>query len=199
MLLGHEREAMLEVIRRRNITELCHFTRVSNCESIMKHGLYSRAYLESSNVLSAEYSDEMRLDGHIDAISLSVSFPNYKMFYIKRNENLDVTWCVLSISPKVLIDCRCKFSWMNAASSEMRDYIAHSDGRSGDFERLFQDYGKYKRDDIWKRMPDNYTTNPQAEVLVFDHIDCKYIQDVQYNGNFFRYRDDYEYWKQISE
>ena len=98
MLLGHEREAMLEVIRRRNITELCHFTRVSNCESIMKHGLYSRAYLESSNVLSAEYSDEMRLDGHIDAISLSVSFPNYKMFYSKRNENLDVTWCVLSIS-----------------------------------------------------------------------------------------------------
>ena len=81
MLLGHEREAMLDVIKRRNITELCHFTRVSNYESIMKYGLCSRAYLESHDVLSAEYSDELRLDGYIDAISLSVSFPNYKMFY----------------------------------------------------------------------------------------------------------------------
>lgn len=199
MLLGYERKAMLDIIERRKITELCHFTRVSNLESIMKYGLCSRADLESSNVLSVEYSDEMRLDGYMSAISLSVSFPNYKMFYSKRNENLDVEWCVLSISPDVLVDCCCKFSWMNAASREMRTYLEQSDGSSEDFEKLFQDYGQYKRDDIWKRMPDNYTTNPQAEVLVFGHIDCKYIKDIHYNGKFFRYREDYEYWKQIPD
>ena len=195
MLLGHEREAMLDVIKRRKITELCHFTRVSNLESIMKHGLCSRAYLESGNVLSAEYSDEMRLDGYMSAISLSVSFPNYRMFYRKRRENADAEWCVLSISPEVLVDCCCKFSWMNAASREMRTYLEQSDGSSEDFEKLFQDYGIYKRDDIPIKIPDNYTTHPQAEVLVFDHIDCKYIQNVQDNGSFFRCRDDYEYWK----
>ncbi|EBT4616979.1 DUF4433 domain-containing protein, partial [Salmonella enterica] len=80
---------------------LVHFTQATNLPSIMEHGLIS---VTDANVLNINpaINDELRLDGHRDAISLSIAFPNYRMFYRYRRDNPQVEWAVLGIDPSVI-------------------------------------------------------------------------------------------------
>jgi TPR repeat protein len=68
-------------------------------------------------------------------------------------------------------------------------------------------------------IPNRFTTNPQAEILVFSDIPLEYVDEVicesisekqvledeierlpiDWNRNFFHYRDDYEIWQAISK
>ena len=67
-------------IEERNIESLFHFTPVDNLENILKYGLLS---INNLNRLGIDYyyNDENRYDDRLDAISTSIEFPNYKMFY----------------------------------------------------------------------------------------------------------------------
>ena len=82
-LRGDQKEAIRARVEARKICHLVHFTPVENVESIRDKGLLSRSVLDI-NDLEYIYTDEQRLDGGLNWISLSVSFPNYKMFYAKR-------------------------------------------------------------------------------------------------------------------
>jgi hypothetical protein len=86
--IGSNREAQIQQIcDERDIETLVHFTRVENLSSILQNGLLSRKALETSGQQFL-FNDPDRIDGHKEAICLSISFPNYKMFYPIREDKL---------------------------------------------------------------------------------------------------------------
>ncbi|MGV6848671.1 MAG: hypothetical protein ACWA5A_09860 [Marinibacterium sp.] len=66
--------------QRRRIPCLVHFTQVANLTSIMTHGLVPMARADRMG-LKPVINDADRWDGYRDAVSLSVGFPNYRMFW----------------------------------------------------------------------------------------------------------------------
>jgi hypothetical protein len=202
----HAKGEIKKHARKRRIMRLVHFTQSGNLPCISKHGLYSRRLLETKGV-RFNPSDEGRFDRRLDWVSISISFPNYKMFYSKR-QNLQGEWMVLWIKPEVLWELDCTFYYTNAARLNTSRYQME-DWRSCEaFEKMFG--FKMHRGDI----PDCYTTDPQAEVMVRDHIPLEFIQKVivlnkceaeelkkitdipvEVDSFFFDGRRDYEYWQ----
>lgn len=114
-------------------------------------------------------SDPERRDGRLDGVSLSVSFPNWRMFYHKRlNSDAPTHWVVLSISPSVLWTHRIEFYTYNAASEEMIDSDRSTRIRSAAFRELFS--GEHRTTEKGCPLPKRFPTQNQAEVLVFDPI-----------------------------
>jgi hypothetical protein len=168
-----------EEIRRactqRGIDRLYHFTPFENVSDIVSSGgLYSR---EALSILeeTAIKPDSARLDGWNNWISVSVSFPNDKLFYVFRTRP-DLArvagWAVLQLNASVLWENECRYVPSNAACSDRRvfDDIHWSSERA--FERLFLNL--QMRQDI----PDRFPTDPQAEVMVYEHIPTSYIQAI---------------------
>jgi len=167
---------MRAFIQTRKIEYLVHFTRVSNLPNILTHGLLGRTTLEE-NRIDAQVNDLFRFDYLPNGICCSISFPNYRMFYRMRCDNPNDDWAVLRLSAEVLWRKQSVFCIENAASHE----IAHSDAgeRMGAtaLEAMFADHeGMPSRATL--NIPDNYTTNPQAEVLVLEPIEKELIVDI---------------------
>ena len=161
---------------------LVHFTHIRNLSSILQHGLLGRAQLESMSwVEPPQYNDNKRLDGQPRAICLSISFPNYKMFYKYSCDNRS-DWVVLLLKPSILWELDCKFYPENAASSNARETLTEirSDARKQPdaLRQMFGDYGHIQSQILG--IPINFTTHPQAEVLVFDPIYPPYIEAVHF-------------------
>jgi TPR repeat protein len=104
--------ALKKIVEDRDIEELIHFTRYENLESILKSGIVTR---NSLNTLGRDFyvNDSLRLDGHQNSISLSVSFPNYKMFYKYRMQPNAKDWVVIAIKPEVLWEYKVAFCQHN--------------------------------------------------------------------------------------
>ena len=80
-----------QICEERGITTLIHFTRIENLQNILQEGLLGRSFLEERRQ-EFLFNDNDRADGHKEAVCLSISFPNYQMFYRirekKRKEKL---------------------------------------------------------------------------------------------------------------
>ena len=161
----------------------------------------------------ATYTDSNRLDDEKDAVSLSISFPNYRYFYtLSQNRFPYKDWVVIELEPDILWEKDCAFCKTNAANINMRNipYIYRKGAEN--LEELFADnVFKVNREKL--SIPKNYTTDPQAEVLVYGIISPKYIKAVYYNNNkltknilslgynniflkdlYFKPRKDYSFW-----
>lgn len=171
-----EKKAIESEVVAKGITELVHFTRIENVPNILDHGLQGRATLDESDA-SYVYSDELRLDGQPDSISVSISFPNYQMFYRKRLEDLSKQWVVFKLDPAVMWEKSCLFCMGNAASTA----IAHGaiEGKVGfrGFESMFADIPGDGDRHVYG-LPEKYPTSPQAEVLVLESIEPEWIREV---------------------
>jgi len=106
-------EAIMRVCRERGVEELVHFTSIRNLRTIVEYGLLSLDDLERMEI-KYDYNDENRLEGMRNAICLSVSFPNYKMFY-KYRQFKGYTFVIISISKSILWELSCIFCPTNAA------------------------------------------------------------------------------------
>ena len=106
---------MQDRLNQRGITHLLHFTKYSNFPSIMANGLVRRSELNNRGMPYA-FNDHIRLDGHPNSLSVSIGFPNYRMFYPARQNFPDDTWVVLVLSTDVLIHKTCSFYSRNAAT-----------------------------------------------------------------------------------
>lgn len=171
-------KTLSQIVAKRKIKHLVHFTRLDNLPSIMQHGLLSRTTMERSGV---EYypTDEVRLDRKPHAISLSVSSPNEKMFYKKRQENgANVQWVVFLLDPKLLWEKNCAFYPTNAANSRYSRLPLEQCQTTAAFEEMFLD--TFKRRSFL--LGDCYTTDVQAEVMLFGTIETKYIQNVVFDN-----------------
>lgn len=160
-----------EIIQQRNIRSLFHFTHSDNLTSILDNGLMSRSELDNEN---NEYNcnDEERIDGHPDAICLSVSYPNAKMFYKYRCLKPG-DWVILEINPSVLWAKDCAFYPTNAASNNVRFINLDLMKGAEAFSALFSENVFGIQRDV--NLPSEYTTDVQAEILVFEKIPTSYI------------------------
>lgn len=166
-------EQIRAIIETRVIDRLCHFTQLSNLESILENGLLTRAQIEEQG-LNANINDHHRQDGNLNATCCSISVPNYRMFYKKKRLDESVKWVLIRLSPDILLEKDCAFYRMNAASGEVMDIDVNDFKNVAAFSSMFAEVeGKPSRATM--RQPDNYTTDPEAEVLVFDQIERRHI------------------------
>lgn len=190
----------------RKIPFLIHFTPISNVESILANGLRSRNSLKGQEFI---FTDERRCDGWLDWVSTSISFPNYKMFYTKRNSLKDVDgWAVLLIAPEVLWELDCKYILTNAASTGIRVF---NDSRWSSVKAFEEMFGHVEHRN---GIPEYYTTDPQAEVMIQTEIPPCYINVIVVDNrdekeklinlknivvsvfsDFFTSRDDFNHWR----
>jgi hypothetical protein len=162
------------IVAERKIEYLVHFTMACNVANILRYGLIPRKRLlaKLGHRYEVKVNDQWRFDGHSDASCLSISFPNYRMFFTYRQASLKTPWAVLLINPKVLWEKECAFYNCNAASRRMSKIPVEQLKAVSVFEGLFDDFVD---DNIFVKrsllqLPSFLTTNPQAEVLVFDVI-----------------------------
>lgn len=181
-----ERSKIQQIVAKRQIQHLFHFTPLDNLNAILTNGLCSRSYLHQCGTHGV-YLDTVRADGKLDFISLSVSFPNYRMFYTRRIHDESITWAVISLSPSLLweiTDREIQFFDTNAAYQKFRN-ISDVTLQSADaFASLFLDSitnkdGQLARDN---RLLPKDPTDVQAEIMVEKHIEPRYIQYVIFNN-----------------
>lgn len=178
-------DTITTIVARRRITELVHFTHAGNLWSITTDGLLPVAELERKD---ADYfrNDNQRLDGHPNATSLSISFPNYRMFWKYRQDNPDVDWAVLILDPALLIDRDCIFCSLNAADHRIRSRPRIELTGPAAFEAMFAlSDGKPRPVGLRDCDP----TDPQAEVLIFGPIPSRFIRRIVFETA--RVRDCY--------
>ncbi len=183
-------------------------------QSIFEKGLISR--VEARNLgIKTVINDIERFDHHPDSISLSISFPNYQMFY-KLNNNNQEDWVILLLSASILWSHDCAFCFDNAANRKVRNIKISKRKDFSSLVQMFSEQYEYQRDELW--IPDNFPTNPQAEVLVFNPINPALINKVHFksigamerfllkyeipvgtkpevSGEYFAPRCDCEFWK----
>lgn len=184
--------------QRKNIKHLYHFTHINNLKSILQHGFLTRNNLDN-NVMEYSFNDSLRLDGVTDSISLSISHPNYKMFYKYRKLTNDNDWVVISISPQILygkqgfISKNIKsfnylnkaiFCKKNAATNEMRNLSIPERKTCEAFLDMFKS--------TTDRNLDTYTYDNQAEILYQGNIPVDFIDEIHVldKNNSFNWIED---------
>ena len=167
---------MLSHLQQRSVTHLVHFTKAQNVPSILRNGLLSRDEL-SARGIAHSINDLHRFDYVTGAVCLSVSFPNYKLFYRLRQEHPTDDWVVLRLRPDVVAHKRCAFSYANAATRSIAQSHLAERMTLAALEGMFADHeGMPPRATL--KIPDSWPTNPQAEILVLDAIEPHFITDV---------------------
>ncbi len=172
-----------EIVERRGIEKLCHFTRVENLSSILRLGLWGRTQLER-NGISFLRIDQNRFDGHREAVCLTISFPNYRLFYGKREEHLNLfrvehnQWVVLLLEASLLYELECAFCTNNAADNRVARIPIGDRMKPEALESMFRDFPNFSRN---RQLPMNYPTSPQAEVLVFESVPVSYVKEVHFS------------------
>ena len=172
----YTKDEMENEVKKRNIKYLFHFTRLENLNSILINGLIPRLNLEQDDA-DVTYNDDYRLDRFKNANCLSISHPNYKMFYKLRSKYYSQEWVVIAFKPDVLWEKDCAFCFDNASSSNVISITIEFRKSLLAFEGLFYPFpDKPSRSAM--DLNDSVPTSPQAEVLVFDIIEPKFILGV---------------------
>ena len=169
------------IIKTRNITQLVHFTKKQNINSIIKNGLLSIEELKKRN-LEYIYNDPERRDDWNYAISLSITNKNLFLFesFKRRQKLIDSDFVEIKIDPSVIIDNECIFCDTNAASHTFDIYRQNEEELAIlktwiAFDAMFKktvkrhtlnEKGKIKR---FNQKP-NETTCSQAEICLIGNI-----------------------------
>ena len=179
------RKKIKKIVSDKKINYLVHFTTENALNSILHEGLVTR----SDKRFDMRYVavDKQRIDLHYDCLSTSISFPNYKMFFSKRNTQKGFidqngephvihNWVVILLKAEVLYKFDCKFLNDNAASNRVNLHSKKYNSYK-DFIKMF--VGEEDR----RGIPKNYPTNPQAEVLVRGNIPTKFFEKIIFNSD----------------
>lgn len=199
---------------------------MDNLHSILQNGLIPVSMQQKMKIPST-HNDEQRIDSKLNCTSCSVEFSNYKLFYTFREYKFPGTrWAVVVLDKDVLfspsnINYYCH---TNAAGIFPRISSAKELCTANSFDNMFCDCITTRENKLIQRnllqINDCITTDPQAEILISDIIDTKYIgcicfqnqQDIDdyilKNGSdvlnqyehqivhgFFDARSDYNFWK----
>lgn len=173
---GLSREAF-DALRDRKVTRFVHFTAVANLSSIMTNGLRPRTELEEGH-LDFLSTDEKRIDGLRNTISLSIEFPNYRMLYpvmLRKS-----AYAILEIELNVMQIADALFHRTNASSlSAYRD--ASIEDFLGKRGVTIAFCGGLENDEVVRaerKIPSSYPIDPQAEVLFCSIIPPTYIRRI---------------------
>ena len=161
------------------IPYLLHFTRIENLASIFNNGLCPVSALESAGT-PFHANDRLRLDGQKDAVSLSISHPNDKMFAKYRWQNPEQRWAVLVLEPSIIWMYSVAFNRNNAADKRMSGLSRDAKMSVDAFDSMFLPF-----DDLPPRETNKLErfdpTDVQAELQVFDAIPTFQITGVVFH------------------
>ncbi len=181
----------------RGVNSLLHFTPVDNLNSIFKNGIAPRIYFEDGDDIVV--TDSVRYDNHLECSCFSLSFPNYQMFEVKRRWT-HRKYAVLIVDIDALSDGNVDtvyFLPVNASYREVRWNITDYD-QLQDAKNMFAEELTYQNRTVFRNgleIPDEYTTCPQAEVMVDGIIPAEYIREL----HFYDERTFYEAAKSITK
>lgn len=211
MKLDMNKEMIKNVMAEHKITKLYHFTRIENLPSILQHGIIPVGQLAASDI-NYYNNDMLRLDGCKDASCLSISFPNYKMFYRLRKQDEKAAWVVLELDARILYELDCAFCYANAARGDVSALSVEERRSAAALANMFAERG-HSREELTREYP----TDPQAEVLAFakippEFIKCVYVENTSVentyieeanvkclvNDYYFAPRFDYKNWSRVA-
>lgn len=174
-------DSIITYARDRGIEYCVHFTNVLNLPSILEHGLLPKNILREG-LFNFQENDEYRYDGFENATSLSITFPNYKMFYNLRCNNRDINWAIIFLDAYKVFRRDCAFNFTNAANNEVRNIDIRKRKTLSAFKKMFsENHPFYKREEM--KIETHETTDPQAEVLVFDVLPTEFISFVVFDSD----------------
>jgi hypothetical protein len=171
-----------EVIARRQISEVLHFTTNRGLTGILASGrILSRARLGSDKYVEHVYEPnaQVRRDQvWLDYVNLSITRLNWEFFGHSRrwHAHEEIWWCAVAMSPEVLELDGVTF----ATTNNIYSGCSHAEGADG-LEALFADRIVRWRGNVADRPTDfplNWTTCHQAEVLVPEQVDVDYIRRI---------------------
>lgn len=169
-------EAIEAIIAERKIERLVHFTRLDHLPSILANGLIPRIVVKEV-APDVAINDVYRFDGRKWWNCLSITFPNSRMFYRYQQDNPEIEWCVLLISPRILTEKTILFCKHNAADKRISKAADHTLSSVDAFEGMFCELdGVDSRAD--QQLKDADPTDLQAEVLVRGVIETEYFDGV---------------------
>ncbi len=196
----------------RGIKILVHFTRIENLKSISKCGLLTRKNLDDQS-LKYFFNDDTRRDDITNSLSLSVTSPNYKMFY-KYSKSAPNDWAVILLdAEKILANLPCAFNYTNASSNKVKNLPKEKRMTLDAFEKMFYEPNNASRK--LRKLNPNETTDPQAEILCLADIPLKYFVGIVFKNSaqakenqklfpnismkvdhdyYFSPRQDYKFW-----
>lgn len=160
-----------KIIKEKNITRLCHFTKSSNLSHILRNesGILANTFLDDQLEILKK-NDEHRYDNKEDYVCCSVQYPN--SWYLRRIKDIDPLfkeWVVLLIDPSLVNNSTTLFCHRNAAAGRGQFIKGGQDGFAGMFRNPVQGQGQrlmYRS----QLMPDCCPTDDQAEVLLYKNI-----------------------------
>lgn len=149
-----------DLLNKRGITRLVHFTRVKSLKMIIDDGKIESTRILRKTRRRISINDRMRLDSHLDYICCSVQYPNVYLLDNYRKRNTANKWVILFLNTDLIISNSTRFSRVNAA--KYRGQLVQ-DGIEG-FESMFrrQVHGMYRLSTHLFNCP----TDIQSEVLV---------------------------------
>lgn len=169
------------ILQERKIYELLHFTTLDNLDSILEYGLLSKEKLDKKNI-NYKINDYYRYDGLPNHVSTSISYPNYRYLYSLRQANKDKEYIILSINSCALLNLKENYFFETNAANNI--YYPHTNFEkqkgSAAFERLFNDTVITGSRNPY--IPDNCTTDPQAEAMIEDEIEQRDILTIYSNS-----------------
>lgn len=195
----------------RGIKLFVHFTKIENLPNIATHGLLTRKNLDNQSI-QYSFNDDTRRDNITNSLSLSVTFPNYRMFYKYSHASAD--WAIILLdAEKILANLPCAFNYKNASSNDIKKIPIEKRMTLDAFQKRF-----YEPDGSSRKMRNlnaNETTDPQAEVLCLENIPLKYFVGIIFKNSawatehkklfpnismkvddyYFAPRHDYKFWQ----
>lgn len=164
-----------DIVRKRAISRLCHFTKTANLPFILGDGVDDYNGIVSNKIIKEtrflEINDVNRYDKRPDLICTSIQYPNLFFFEVsqkKSSKDLLSNWVILLISPDI-IDNETYFCPVNAAKKG-GEFI--SKGVDVFCDMFAEDISKYgsKFPLRNRRYLSNIPTDIQAEVLFENKI-----------------------------
>lgn len=178
-------DTLSTAIKKRNIPFLVHFTRMENLDSIIRYGLVPRAQLPRIVGPAPLTNDSFRTDRILDGNCLSVSFPNYRMFFKYRQMSPGNDWAVLLWDTACITPGDTVFCATNAASYLMHSATVAERQGADAFEKLFAG-SVLSAQGVVRRTPAHelwMPTDVQAEVLVRKIIPFSLCRGILFKDN----------------
>jgi hypothetical protein len=170
-----------DVIAKRQIEEVLHFTTNNGLLGMLRQGVCkSRALLKQDETLVfiLKLNTQKEFDtSWKNYVNLSLSRINTTLFEYSRRVNANFAWRILSFSSEILTHDGVLFTTTNNAYWQ---HLQRAEGADG-LEALFQPTvaGRYgfpgKRNST---MPDNFTTDIQAEVLYPQELPLTFLRRI---------------------
>ena len=181
--MSNDATSIKEIIQKRNIRQLVHFTRVENLKSIVKYGILPRNELNNRSI-KVKYNDDKRLDNWLNASSFSVTErSDYLINRFNDRFNLKLNnWFDILINVRVLTKKECIFCDTNAASGKFGIYRENINPLKlpETFESLFnKNVQRTTGVTVRTQQNDNQTTCSQAEICIFGVIEKEYFLNLK--------------------